>query len=398
MKFAHMADCHIGGWQEPRLKELGINVFEKAIDKCIEENVAFVLISGDLFNTSLPGIELISSVAKELRRLRDRDIEIYIIPGSHDFSPSGKTMLDVLEKAGLLINVFKIKDNKLEFTLDKTNVKITGMLGKRSGMERNDYYNLDRENLENENGFKIFMFHTTLTEFKPEDWENIESESVAILPGNFNYYAGGHPHYVFNTKRGNGIIAYPGPLFPNNFKELEELKNGGFYIIDEKLNLKFVDIKLKEVESLIINGSSVKEIKEKIKNEVNKRDLKNKIVTLRVSGIIEEGKISDINFKEIIKNIEKDAFIVLKNTNKLTTKEFEEFKIEGENVEEVEENTIKSHIGQIKINFDEINLVKELMNVLSSEKDEGEKNMDFESRILKDAIKTLKLDGVWNVN
>src|SRR3989344_5308317 len=118
MKFAHMADCHIGGWQEPRLKELGINVFEKAIDKCIEENVAFVLISGDLFNTSLPSIELISSVAKELRKLRDNDIEVYIIPGSHDFSPSGKTMLDVLEKAGLLINVFKIKDNKLEFTLD----------------------------------------------------------------------------------------------------------------------------------------------------------------------------------------------------------------------------------------------------------------------------------------
>ncbi len=51
-----MADCHIGGWQEPKLKELGIKVFEKAIDKCIEKNVAFVLISGDLFNTSLPGI------------------------------------------------------------------------------------------------------------------------------------------------------------------------------------------------------------------------------------------------------------------------------------------------------------------------------------------------------
>jgi len=397
MKFAHMADCHIGGWQEPRLRELGINVFERAVDKCIEENVGFLLIAGDLFNTSLPSIELISSVAKQLRKLRDKNIEVYIIPGSHDFSPSGKTMLDVLEKAGLLNNVFR--ENKLEFTQDKTNVKITGMLGRKGGMERNDYYNLDRDKLEQEKGFKVFMFHTTLTEFKPNGWENVDSESVAILPANFNYYAGGHPHYRFNTKRGNGILSYPGPLFPNNFKELEELKFGGFYIVDDKLNLKFVEIKLKDVLSLEISGKSVNEIKNKIKEEINEKDLKDKIITLRVKGILEEGNISDINFKDIIKEIEeKGAFIVLKNTNKLSTKEFEEFKIEGDNVEEVEENTIKKHINQVKINFDEEKVVKNLMNVFSEEKNEGEKNADFELRVIKNAIKSLKLGESWDVN
>lgn len=400
MKFAHLADCHIGGWQEPKLKELTIKAFEKAIDTCILENVGFVLIAGDLFNTALPNIELISETAKQLSKLKDHNIEVYIIPGSHDFSPSGKTMLDVLEKAGLLTNVFKLENNQLQFTTDKTNVKITGMLGKRGGMERNDYQLLDKTNLEQETGFKIFMFHTTLTEFKPESWKNVESEPAAILPNNFHYYAGGHPHYVFKTQRGNGILAYPGPLFPNNFKEIEELKHGGFYIVDDQLNTKHIPIKLKDILSINVNGTSPQEIKEKIYEKLINQDINDKIITLRISGILETGKISDINFKEIIKFIEdKGAFIVLKNTNKLTTKEFEEFKVEGGNVEEVEDNTIKKHINQVKINLEPVDeefLVKNLMNILSKEKQEGEKNQDFESRIIKDTIKTLKIEEIWN--
>ena len=47
MKFAHLADCHIGGWRDPKLKELGIRSFESAVKVCIEENVGFVLIAGD---------------------------------------------------------------------------------------------------------------------------------------------------------------------------------------------------------------------------------------------------------------------------------------------------------------------------------------------------------------
>ena len=39
------------------------------------------------------------------------NIEVYVIPGSHDFSPSGKTMLDVLENSGLVINVNKMDNN-----------------------------------------------------------------------------------------------------------------------------------------------------------------------------------------------------------------------------------------------------------------------------------------------
>jgi len=394
MKFAHIADCHIGGWRDERLSTLTIESFKEAVKKCVNDNVGFVLISGDLFDTAMPSIDLIKETAKELNKLREANIEVYCIPGSHDFSPTGKTILDVFEKSKLLNNVNKFKDNKLQFMEDKTNVKITGLLGRKGSLEINDYEELNKEHLENEEGFKIFMFHTALEEFKPEDLKKVEGMLTANLPKNFDYYAGGHVHYIFDTTKEKGKIVFPGPLFPNNFKEIEELKQGGFYIVDDKLNLEYVKIKLKEVLSLKIKGENVNDINEKIRNSVRDNDVKDKIVTLRVEGVLEEGKVSDIDFKNLIKEMEeKGAYIVLKNTNKLTTKEFEEFKLEGD-VEDIEEELIKKHIGQVKINFNEEEMTKKLMEVMNIEKIEGETNAVFEERVNKSVLKVLGLENV----
>ena len=392
MKFAHMSDCHVGGWREDKLKELSIKAFEEAVDICIKENAAFVLISGDLFNTSLPNLDIIKRTAEALDKLRQNDISCYIIPGSHDFSPSGKTMLDVFEKAGLCDNVMKFDNNKLEFTIDKTNAKITGIFGLRQGLDRSYYLNLDKESLAKEKGFKIFMFHATLDEFKPKDQELVHGQSYTDLPKNFNYYAGGHTHIVFNAfKDDYGLIAYPGPLFPNSFKELEELKFGGFYIVDDKLNIKRIDVKLKDVESFFINAEdkTVQEIEEELKNINNVKD---KIVLIRIEGTLKSGKPSEINFKEIFENY--NSFIVLKNTNKLKSLEFNEYETKHGDIEEVESLIIKENLSKINTVFNQEETAKQLMNSLNLEKDEGERNLDFENRLIKDVIKIFDLENV----
>ena len=73
----------------------------------------------------------------------------------------------------------------------------------------------------------------------------------------------------------------------------------------------------------------------------------------------------------------------MKNTTKLTTKEFEEIKVESGSVEKVEEKLIKEHLGQIKVaGLDvekEEKLINNLMQVLSKEKIEGETNTVFEN-------------------
>ena len=389
-----MADCHIGGWREDKLNELTIQVFRDAIDICIKEHVAFILIAGDLFDTALPNIDLIKEVASILEKVKRRDIEVYIIPGSHDFSPSGKTFLDVLENSGLVINVNKYDgDNKLLFFEDKTGVKITGLLGKRSGLEREDYKNLEKEHLEQEGGFKIFMFHTTLEEFKPKYLENVKGQNYADLPKNFNYYAGGHVHYLFDTEKdGYGKIVYPGPLFPNNFKEIEELKHGGFCIVNDNLELTRIPIKAKDVLNFIIEGDNPEEINLKL-DDITNLNVDDKLILLRIKGELENGKVSDVKVKEIIKKlISKGAYAVLKNTEKLKVKELEEIRIEG-NVEDVEREIIKNNLGRVNIEGNEEELINGLFNVLNMSKEEGERVNDFEERLWDNVKKVLKYDN-----
>jgi len=406
MRFAHMADCHIGSWRDPKLRDASTRAFLKAVNICIEKQLDFVLIAGDLFNTALPGIESLKIAVKELKKLKDNDIPVYAVPGSHDFSPSGKTIIDVLENAGLLINVMKGKiideKLKLDFTADKTGAKITGIFGKKGMLEKSYYKSLLKKELEQEKGFKIFMFHTALTEFKPEELDSMESQPLELLPKNFDYYAGGHVHYIFAKKQeGYGTIAYPGPLFPNSFSELEKLENGGFYILEktDKLELKYEPVVICNVFSLKLdcNKKSPEQIKTEIEEKIKGREFINTIVTIRLAGVLDSGKPSDINLKEIFNKLyDKGAYFVMKNTFKLAAKELGSVKAKTGPVEDTETLLIRQSLGQIKVdNLDiekEEKLTNRLMAILSNEKEEGERVADFEKRIREEIENVIKLD------
>lgn len=406
MKFAHMADCHIGGWRESKLTEFSLKSFLKACDKCIEAKVDFIIIAGDLFNSPLPTIDQLKSVVKKIKKLNDSEIKIYLVPGSHDFSSSGKTILDVLENAGLIINVSKgIFDNeryKLKFIIDeKTGAKITGIGGRKGTLEKEFFEKLIKSNLEQEKGFKIFIFHTAVDELKGNEFENVDSTPLKTLPKNFNYYAGGHIHYIFEKKIENyGIIAYPGPLVPNNFKEIEDLERGGFYIYDNG-KISYEPIQIYNVFKIKIdcNDKTPEQIQHEINEKIDKKEFINTIVTIRLFGTLKLGKTSDIKFKQIFKKLkEKGVHVILKNISALISPELEEIKTTKKTVKEVEENLITSHLGQIKIedmNIEtEEDLTKELIKILDVEKEEGEKVIDFERR-LKSELNSLlskKLD------
>jgi len=401
MKFAHLADCHIGSWKDPRLRDANTEAFKRAIAMCIEQVVDFIIIAGDLFNTSMPSIDCLKMVVQNLQKLKEHSIPVYLIAGSHDFSPSGKTMLEVLESAGLFINVAKgevIEDKlKLKFTIDKkTQVKITGLLGKKGSLEKSFYENLIKDNLEQEQGYKIFIFHSLLSELKPKEFEDVESQPLSFLPKYFNYYAGGHPHFVFHTTvKDYGIIAYPGPLFPNNFKELEQLGGGGFYIIEDT-KVSFEPLQMYNVFPIKIdcNHKTPDKVKELILTEIKNQEFINTIVTIRLYGVLESGKQNDVDLKEVFQLLyDKGAYFVMKNTNALSTKEFEEIKVNTGSADEIERSIIKEHLGQSKrftVEKEE-RLIHSLMQVLNTEKNEGENVSDFETRITDELNKVFEI-------
>lgn len=408
MKYAHLADLHLGSWREPKMRDLSTKAFLTAIDNCIKEQVDFILFAGDIFNTSLPALDTLKIVTKKLKQLQNHNIPLYTIAGSHDFSPSGKTMIDVLEYAGLLVNVCKgsiqpeTKQLQLSFTTDhKTGAKITGVLGRKGLLDKVYYQNLSLANLEQEKGYKIFLFHTAISELMPSSMALMETQPVSFLPKGFNYYAGGHIHCPRRLDFPEyGTLTYPGVLFPNSFSELEEFGGGGYYLVTvyEPKTLQqitFMPLQILPRVSLILDchhktpESISRELLEKINSGV-----RDSLVTIRLKGTIKKGRISDIDFRSAMEKLQQQgAYLAMKNTTKLISPEFEEIQTSHSSPELIEEQVIKEHLQQIKL-FDsdvELYLIKSLLQSLNTAKKEGETVPDFQQRLEEEMKKVLAL-------
>lgn len=426
VKFAHLADCHLGAWRNENLNQIGYDAFEQAIDKIIEEKVDFVIISGDLYDVSNPKVDVIDLSVRELKRLQDNGIPVYGIMGSHDFSPSGKSMIRPLITARLFIDISKGKttdNNKLEliFTQDsKTNIKLTGLRARKRSLEIEDYQRLDLNSLENEKGVKIFVLHTLLSELKPIEFKDMESAPKSLLPQGFAYYAGGHLHKTVPEKlrATNSFlkvdqktkIIYPGSLSPINFRELEQYQFGGFCLISGEidiesqksdLEIKFIPIKIKEVISLLIdcNNKLIAQVQELLEEKIEKSaDLEDKIITIRIFGTLSSGKTYELKSTEFIQKLKgKGAYEVLINKSAFASKEYKHISVVvGKTNEEIEISLIHEHSQKVKIKNinrkDMENKIHELLSILGKERDEGTKVKEYDEGLIEDFEKIFQLE------
>ena len=132
MRFAHLADCHIGAWRDKKLKELNLQAFITALDSCADKKVDFIIISGDLFDTTLPDLSIVKKAVDKIKEVNNQGIPFYITYGSHDFAPNAVSIIDILTSSGLLTKIVEaeIHDEKvhLNFLEDpKTGAKIAYM-------------------------------------------------------------------------------------------------------------------------------------------------------------------------------------------------------------------------------------------------------------------------------
>jgi len=382
MKFAHIGDCHLGGWRHPELKLLNFQSFQYALRFCIKEIVDFILIAGDLFDSAYPPIETLKETFQEFKKLKEARIPVFLIAGSHDYSVSGKTFLEVLEKSGFCKNVFKFQEKDgikiLEPTIYK-NVAIYGYPGKKSGLEVGEIEKLRYQGAPGL--FKILMLHTTIRDAVGDSPINAVDEK--LLP-QVDYLALAHLHIKY--QRENRV--YCGPTFPNNISELEELHHGFFYIYDNG-KIKRKEINLKEVLPYSLEIRSSLGTTEEIISFFKDINVKDKIVILRLSGLLEKGKISDIDFQRIelfLKN--KGAHLFLKTTSKLHMPE-SEFKTDISDYDNIELQIIDKFQEKRKSKFNPA--ISGLMSCLSTEKNEDETRLTFEDRLLSEAKKILAI-------
>ena len=383
VKFAHIADAHLGGWKQQPMQDLNFQSFKKAIEICISKKVEFVLISGDLFDSAYPPIEILKESFAVFRKLHDSKIPCFIIAGSHDYSVSGKTFLDVLEKAGFCKNVTDYEERNGEFILNPTIYKgfaIYGYPGKKAGLEIQE---LRKARFNDAPGlFKIFMLHTTIDKAKGN--LPVDALETDLIP-KADYYACGHLHIEFQYEN----FVYAGPTFPNNFQELEDLEHGRFYIVDSNnpRNPEKIEIPIKRVVSLNIEVKNALSATGQIISELEKKNLDDAVVLLRLRGVIEKGEVSDIKFQQIEDFVKsKNAYFMLKNTHELKQPDVE-ITAEIKDPENIEEEAIKVYSLENPSDFNPF--IPQLINALTMEKHEGETSETYAGRIIGESKKIL---------
>lgn len=383
MKFAHIGDCHLGGWRQRELQDLNLKYFKLAIEIIIKEKVDFLLVTGDLFDSPYPPIDTLKEAFAEFKKLSDSKIPVFIIAGSHDYSVSGKTFLEVLEKAGLCINASKAEERNGKIMLHPLICKgaaIYGYPGKKSSLEVDD---VERLTLQDAPGlFKILMLHTALQDAAP----NLPAKMVnqSLLP-KVDYVALSHLHIKYQKEN----RVYSGPIFPNNLSELVDLKGGSFFIFENGQAHRIL-IQPHNIEVLDLELSDSSIATDSILSALENRQVENSIVVIRLKGILSVGKSADIDFQRIESVLrQRGALVTIRSTTNLLFAE-PEVHIDLSDAEEYESSIIKSFTEKNPSTFNQF--IEPLMRTLQSEQPEDETSAVFNDRLLSECRRILSLE------
>lgn len=232
MFLAHISDTHLGYAQyslEDREEDF-YEVFREAVDRILEEHVRLVLHSGDFFHSPRPPIKALKVAQDGLRKLRERGIEVVIIPGGHDMlRRRGLPPLILYEHLGVVVLRRRVPFFK------KGEVFIGGFehLPRNYWRSKEPLRILEGIALKaSESGAKrrILMLHQGLHPYLPVGYE----ASVAQLPEGFHYYALGHIHRRVAGEHGRGILAYAGSTEITDISEIRSYSSQGkgFYVVD----------------------------------------------------------------------------------------------------------------------------------------------------------------------
>ncbi len=429
-KFAHLADCHLGAQKYPELKELELRAFKECLDICMAEEVDFIIIAGDLFHSNLPDMGVVKEAVGKLSEVKEKGIPVYINYGSHDFSPNQTSIIDVITESGLMKKLFNatvetdehgIEQIKLNFTSDpKTGAKLTGISGRKMGIDDSYYDILDIKTLETELGFKIFVFHTSVKNILPEFLIQMGGTDIKRFPRNFDYYAGGHIHKRICEDKldGYGVITYSGPLFGGYPRDMEMSAKGekrGFYIIEYEdhikscSDIKFHPLELAKYLYLEFNADHkttaqlYEEINQELEKKSNQGVIKERIIVLKVKGELSSGKTSDVNFQEVRKYLkDAGALHVSINYHGLVSREYTEIRVKGETLDEIEDNLLLEYMENIKMPLKGLTgregkeLATRLLKIIRQNQKPNEKKGEYADRILNESLGILGLEDLLN--
>lgn len=385
MKILHLADLHLGKiLQEQSLLEDQEYMLNMILNLIKKEDIDVVLISGDVYDRSVPPAEAVNLLDNFLKKLiKDIKVKVFIISGNHDSKDRLGFGSQIFEDEGLYIESRyngKLRKVELEDEYGKLNIY---MLPFVKPIEVKQFFDEDLENNYNltinkiiakeninEEERNIIMVHQFVTagNVEPERTESevlslggIENVDVSNFK-QFDYVAIGHVHRP--QRIGRDTARYAGTILKYSFSEINHKKTIPIIEIKEKNNLT---IKFEELIPL----RDMREIKGPIQELIKKENYEGTNLNDYIKAIItNEEPIYDAigQIRKIYPNTLK-----LEIRNSKTINEVQEQNLNLENLKKKTElelfndfyelqNNTKLNDGQIKI----------LKNIISEVKNEAD--------------------------
>ncbi len=309
IRFAHLADPHLGAFRDPVLRRLNLEAFVKALHVAEDAGVDFVVIAGDLFDSPLPDMNVVHDASDALWHLRTSGARVYVFHGSHDRSPTESGIMDVLAATRLfeLVDATGQGDDgvtPVPVRDGPTGAIIAAVGGKRGGLERETLGRLDTAGLMEaiaDAPLAIFGYHGSVEGMLPEELSMVETVPAGKLPRGFHYMALGHVHHHAEmTLEGGGLAAYPGPTFGATFTDLADQRPKGLLIVeaseDGECRTEFVPIEAAPVAlvDLDAGGRSGVAARDELMEMVEAEGWEAKVVLLRAHGTLAEGRPAEI--------------------------------------------------------------------------------------------------------
>ena len=240
-RFLHLADLHLGKYaygHHERFLDM-MRAFEYAARYAVDENLDFIIASGDIFDARTINSETLTQAVRVFEMLKKAGVDVYAIEGNHDraFVRDRDSWLRFLEGRGY-IRLLKpdVSEREVRFldygegggcVAHAAGVRMIG-LG-YPGASCPAYLEKLNEWLEKTNEYTVLLLHAGFSNFFTEDMGRTDIKELEKLFGRIDYVAMGHIH---RREEMLGKVYMPGSTEYVDAREAMRKDEKGFYIVD----------------------------------------------------------------------------------------------------------------------------------------------------------------------
>jgi DNA repair exonuclease SbcCD nuclease subunit len=407
MKFAHLADVHLGyeQYNQSWRAEDYARVFRQAAEIAVSNRVDFAIIAGDLFHRSVPNPKTIKEAIDILSIFRKNRIPVFAVEGNHDKSMREVSIYHLLESLGLL-NVVGLRKRRVEseyltsLRVGENAYLVKGVFDNVEiiGDRHRTKWQLEKvlQVLKPETDESVVVLHQSVKEVVDIEIDLAYELTLQDLP-KASYYAMGHVHVPKVYEYKGSYVVYPGSLERYDAREasikisysdtlrVEEGMKKGFFIVED-FTPRFVEVEARDLFNIYVEAADANSLKEKFRSVLSRVNSEGILVARLVCEDSANIKTLNEMALEAAKHAEIRFEVLRRDVDRIEVKSEQEFF-----------TPFELQILEYLRNFDEnrdlvVELVKKHFGLIRSVKEDGKSEISGGEDLEEDQPEQRKKD------